>query len=81
MAVQQGVSIEWIEAKEDEIARMIIASEQVQKLRTLAGMLRSRGMVSNAYYHDMLDSLDYIAGALQTGKRNTAQLRNGAHNA
>jgi hypothetical protein len=71
------VSVEWVEAREDELARLIIANEQVGKLRALANILRERGVVTPSYYHDMLDSLDYIAAALQTGKRNTAKLRNG----
>lgn len=77
MHAQNAVSIEWIEAKEDEIAHMIIANEHVGKLRVLADKLRERGMVSTAYYHDMLDSLDYIAAALKMGKKNTGLLRNG----
>lgn len=72
-----GVSTEWIEAREDEIAHMITATEHVDRLRQLARMLRERDWITNAYYLDILDSCDYIAVALQHGKRNTAALRNG----
>lgn len=73
----QTVSIEWIEAREDELARLITANEHIERFRVLAAMLHKRGIVTNSYFHDMLDSLDFIAAALQTGKRNTAKLRNG----
>lgn len=71
-----AVSNEYIEAKEDEIARLITASEHVDKLRALADTLHRRGFVTTAYYRDLRDSLTFIDGALLTGKMNTAQLRN-----
>lgn len=77
MAVQQGTSLEWIELKEDEIAQMITAREQVDQLRRLLEMLQMRGALSPALYNDSKDSLDHIAGALLIGKRNTGILRNG----
>lgn len=71
-----AVSNEYIEAREDEIARFIIAAEHVDKLRGLAEQLRQRGMVSTQYYLDLRDTLTFIDGALLIGKSNTAQLRN-----
>lgn len=75
-----GNSSEWLQQREDEIARLIAAKdEHLDQLRSLAELLRARRFVSDAYYHDMRDSLDYIAGALLIGKRNTAALRNNRH--
>jgi hypothetical protein len=73
---QAGVSTEWIEDKEDEIAEFLIAREQVDSLRRLLDLLHQRQMITDAYYQDTRDSPDYIAAALLTGKRNTALLRN-----
>lgn len=69
-------SNEYIEVREDEIARFITASEHVDKLRALAERLLARSMISTAYFHDMRDTLTYIDGALLLGKQNTAMLRN-----
>jgi hypothetical protein len=77
---QVGVSTEWIEDREDEIAEFLIARDQVDSLRRLLDLLHQRQMITNAYYQDARDSLDYIAAALLTGKRNTALLRNTALN-
>jgi len=74
---ERTVSVEWIEAREDELAHMITANEHVQRLRVLAPLLLAKGWINQTYYHDMLDSLDYIADALRVGKRNTGKLRNG----
>ena len=72
-----GVSSEWVQEREDEIARLIAAKdEHLDHLHALADLLRQRRFISDAYYHDMRDSLDFIAGALLIGKRNTATLRN-----
>lgn len=73
----QGVSTEWLETLEDEIAHMVTARDHVDSLRRLGELLHRRHMISAAYYGDMRDSLDYIAAALLTGKHNTARLRNG----
>lgn len=73
---KSGVSTEWIETLEDEIAQMLTARDHVDRLYTLADLLRRRNIVTDAYYRDMRDSLDYIAAALLTGRRNTARLRN-----
>lgn len=73
----QVISDEYIEVREDEIARLITASEHVDKLRTLAELLRKRGMITVSYYNDLRDTLTYIDGALLIGKQNTATLRNG----
>lgn len=58
-------------------ARLISAKdEHLDNLRQLAELLRRRQFVTDAYYRDLRDSLDYIAAALLIGKRNTAALRN-----
>lgn len=71
-----SVSNEYIETREDEIARFITAGEHVDKLRALAEKLMRRNMLTTAYYHDVRDTLTYIDGALLVGKINTATLRN-----
>jgi hypothetical protein len=71
-----GTSSEWIAAREDEIAQLITAREHVDSIRRLLELLHRRRMISDAYYEDARDSLDYIAAALLTGKKNTALLRN-----
>ncbi len=74
---EAGISSEWLQAREDEIARLIVAKdEHLDRLRIVADLLRQRHFVSEAYYHDLRDSLDFIASALLIGKRNTATLRN-----
>jgi hypothetical protein len=72
-----GVSTEWIETLEDEIAQMLTARDNVERVRALGELLRRLNLISTAYYRDLRDSLDYIAAALLAGKRNTARLRNG----
>jgi len=72
-----GVSSEWLETLEDEIAHMVTARDHLDKVRNLGDLLRRRDLISQAYYADLRDSLDYIAAALLTGKHNTARLRNG----
>lgn len=72
-----GTSSEWVQDREDEIAQLISAKdEHLDQLRQLTELLRQRRFVSEAYYRDVRDSLDYIAAALLVGKRNTALLRN-----
>lgn len=71
-----GTSSEWIAAREDEIAQLITAREHVDIIRRLFELLHRRRMISDAYYEDARDSLDYIEAALLTGKKNTALLRN-----
>lgn len=78
MPLAQGVSLEWIEQKEDEIARMITAAEQVDELRIVARLLLERGFVTQAHYNRLRAALDGIATALQMGKHNTSTLRNSA---
>lgn len=73
---QSGVSTEWLEGREDEIATFLIARDQVDALRRLLDLLHRRQMLTDAYYQDARDALDYIAAALLTGKKNTALLRN-----
>ncbi len=72
-----GVSTEWLETLEDEIAQMLTARDHVDSLRRLGELLHRRHMISTAYYRDMRDSCDFIAAALLTAKHNTARLRNG----
>jgi hypothetical protein len=72
-----GVSTEWVEEREDEMARLINACDQLDRLRTLGHVLYQREMVTESYYRDYRDSLDCIASALTIARRNTAILRNG----
>ena len=72
-----GVSDEWIGAREDEIAILITATEHLDRLRQMAAILRRRDMITDAYYQDIRDSVDYISNAVLIGKRNTANLRKG----
>ena len=73
---QAGISSEWLADREDEIAQFIIAREQADGLHHLVELLRQRRLISEAYYQDARDSLDYIIGVLLVGKKNTATLRN-----
>lgn len=75
-----GVSDKWIGAREDEIATFIAAREHLDGLRQMAAILRRRDMITDAYYQDIRDSLDYIGNAVLIGKRNTACLRKGHTN-
>jgi hypothetical protein len=72
---QDGISSDWIAAREDEIARFLTARDQADNLRRLLDLLHRRKMITDAYYQDARDALDYIAAALLTGKKNTALLR------
>lgn len=72
-----GTSSEWVQDREDELAQLICAKdEHLDQLRSLTDLLHQRRFVSEAYYRDVRDSLDFIAAALLIGKRNTALLRN-----
>lgn len=73
----QTLSTEYIETREDEIAQLIIGSQDVDKLRELAERLHRRNMITTSYYHDMRDTLDHLSACILIGKRNTAALRNG----
>lgn len=77
MAVAQGVSIEWIEAKEDEIARMLTAIDDVEEVRHILRLLYKRGGMTQPVYEHTVAALTRISSALQSGKSNTAALRNG----
>ncbi|GIV73511.1 hypothetical protein [Caldilinea sp.] len=73
---RNGVSSDWVAEREDEIARFITARDHLDRLQRLMELLHSRRMITDAYYQDVRDSLDYIAAMLLVGKRNTARLRN-----
>lgn len=75
--MQEAISSEWLETKEDEIAQLIAGSQDVDKLRELARILHERGMITPAYYYDLRDTLDHLSAVILIGKRNTAALRNG----
>ncbi len=74
---QNRTSSEFVQRCEDEMAVLITACDQVDKLRTFGVVLQQRGMVTPATYRDYRDSLDYVAHALMIGRRNTGQLRRG----
>ena len=71
-----GISSDWIASREDEIAHFLTARDHVDALRRLIDLLHRRKMITDAYYHDACDSVDYITCVLLTGKKNTALLRN-----
>lgn len=70
-----GVSVEWVEAKEDEIARIITAQEHVRRMRRFVEVMAESQFIMPDYEQRAHDSLDYVAEVLLTAKRNTAQLR------
>lgn len=72
-----GVSTDSLADLENDIARILTAREHVERLRALGRVLVQRNVITPAYAADLGDSLDYIIGALLTGKRNTARLRGG----
>lgn len=72
---RDGVSSEWVGDKENEIAKFLVARDQVDALYRLIDLLHQRHMLTDAYYHDARDALDYIACMLLTGKKNTVLLR------
>lgn len=76
MTQSSAVSNEFIEAREDEMAQLITASEGMDKLRRVATVLHKRQMITTPYYIDMRDTIDQATSALLIGRRNTATLRN-----
>lgn len=74
---QNGTSSEFVQRCEDEMAVLITACDQVDRLRTFGAVLRQRGMVTPTAYRDYRDSCDYVANALMIGRRNTGRLRRG----
>lgn len=77
MSPTNGVSSEYIHDREDDMAVLITACDQVDSLRSLGIALRRRDMITEAYYRDLRDTLDCIAAALAIARRNTAMLRRG----
>lgn len=77
MSPLNGVSSEYVQDREDEMAVLITACDQVDSLRSLGIALRRRDMITEAYYRDLRDTLDCIATALTIARRNTAMLRRG----
>lgn len=74
-----GVSTEWLETREDEIAATLTALDDVEEFRYVLRLVQKRDGITPALYQDLTRRLDRIATALQTGKRNTATLRNGGY--
>lgn len=72
---REGISTEWLEAREDDIAQILTAQEHVRRMRRMVEVLTERQMITWQYALDAYDSLDYIGGALLVGKINTAKLR------
>lgn len=70
-----GVSTEFLETLDDDIAEFIVAQEHVRDIRRMFDLLYERKHIQWRYKLDADDSLDHIAAALLTGKKNTAQLR------
>lgn len=71
-----AVSVEYIEAREDEIARMLTAIDDLDEVRHVLRYLHKKQMMKDQLYRELRHRLDRIADALATGKHNTAQLRN-----
>lgn len=71
-----AISVEYVEAREDEIAAMLTAGDDVDEVRHLLRQMYKRQMISQPLYRETLGRLDRIAAAILTGKRNTATLRN-----
>jgi len=74
-----GVSTEWLETREDEIAATLTALDDVEEFRFVLRLVHKQNGITPALYQDLTRRLDRIATALQTGKRNTATLRNGGN--
>jgi len=72
-----ALSVEYVERLEDEIAAQLTAIDDVDEIRHLLRLIHRSGGMTNALYRDSTRRLDRIATALQTGKHNTATLRNG----
>jgi hypothetical protein len=70
-----GNSNDHVQKREDEIARILEAREQVERIRALGVVLRRRHAITTEYFSDLNDSLDCIVAALLLGKQNTAALR------
>lgn len=70
-----GISSDWLADLDDDMAQIITAQEQLNKLRHLIDYLVRRNQLRPAYGRDCQDAIDHIAGALLTGKQNTAKLR------
>lgn len=71
------VSVEYAERLEDDIAESITAIDDLDEIRHLLRLVHKYGGMTDALYRDSRARLDRIATALETGKRNTAALRNG----
>lgn len=67
---------DYLEAREDELARFITAHEHMDKLREMGRVLCKRQMITELYYRDLQDTLSYVDSTLMIGKHNTAILRN-----
>jgi len=74
-----GVSTEWLETREDEIAATLTALDDVEEFRFVLRLVHKQNGISPALYQDLTRRLDRIAAALQTGKKNTAIFRNGGN--
>lgn len=72
-----AVSVEYIEAREDEIAEMLNAIEDVDEIRHTFRLMNDNNMLMPGLYKDLRERLGRIESALATGKRNTGTLRNG----
>lgn len=71
----QGVSVEFVEDREDEMALLITAADHIDRLRVFAQIMYQRQFVERDYYRDIRDSLDLIAAGNRIGRRNTAVRR------
>lgn len=74
-----GVSTEFVEACEDDIARFITAQEHTQGIQALIRILMERNALTHAYAADVQESLTYIADMLRVGKSYAARARRGVY--
>lgn len=70
-----GASTEFVQQREDEMAALIDACDEVDKFRALGRILAKKKVFTPAYYRDYRDGLDKIARALHVGRKNTAARR------
>lgn len=77
MPRQAGVSDEWMEMLEDEIAKTLTAIDDTDEIRHVVRLLYQKNMISESLYDNLRERMSRIEEALRTGKKNTAALRNG----
>jgi hypothetical protein len=70
------IVVEYIQAREDEIARMITAIEQVELIRQVFTIMQRDGSITDAEFEESTKAIDFIVETLRVSKTATATLRN-----